>query len=169
MAPRKSRLALVAAIVLLGYTGLRGKLRRYEITEDSMEPSLHSGDYVIAQARTGQIVRGEIVILPHPESTGLELVKRVVGLPGETVNVSNGQVHINEAVLAEPWADGPTRPDGDWQLGTGEVFVLGDNRALSSSDSRQIGPIDETAIAWKVTARYWPLRGIGRIGAGPPT
>jgi len=164
MAPRKSRLALVAAAALLGYAGLRGKLRRYEIAEESMEPMLSAGDYLIAQTRSGPLRRGDIVIFCHPANADLELVKRVVGLPGESVTLSNGQVHINGAVLAEPWADGPARPDGEWQLNQSEVFVLGDNRAASSSDSRQVGPIGESAIGWKATARYWPLSGIGRLG-----
>ena len=163
MAPRKSRLALVAAVALLGYTGLRGKLRRYEIAEESMEPTLRSGDYVVAQARSGPLNRGDIVIFPHPSRTGLELVKRVIGLPGESITLSNGQVHSNDSILAEPWADGPALPDGTWLVGDSEVFVLGDNRAASASDSRQLGPISESAIGWRVTARYWPLHGIGRL------
>ena len=166
MAPRKSRLALLAAAALLSYAGLHGRLRRYEIAEDSMEPQLQRGDYILAQARTGHLARGDIVIFRHPEDSGLELVKRVIGLPGESVTLSNGQVHINDAVLAEPWADGPARPEGAWQLGAHEVFVLGDNRADSASDSRQIGAIDEGAIGWKVAARYWPLHGIGRLPTG---
>ncbi len=163
MAHRKSRLALIAAAALLGYAGLRGKLRRYEIAETSMEPALHPGDYVVAQTRSGNMSRGDIVIFPHPMRPDLELIKRVVGLPGEDINVSNGQVHINGAVIAEPWADGPTRPDGQWQLGSDQVFVLGDNRSLSATDSRQIGPVDQAVVGWKVTARYWPVSGVGRI------
>ncbi len=165
MAPRKSRMALVVAAALVGYAGVRGRLRRYEIAEGSMEPMLETGDYVIAQAHTGQLERGDIVIFADPETPELELVKRVIGLPGESVTLSNGQVHINDAVLAEPWADGPSRPEGSWSLGIDQVFVLGDNRAVSVSDSRQVGPVNLAAIEWKAVARYWPLRRIGRLSA----
>lgn len=167
MAPRKSRLALLGAVVLVGYAGTRGKLRRYEIAEDSMEPSLRSGDYVIAQARSGEVQRGDIVVFGNSAAPGLELVKRVIGLPGEAIDLSNGHVHINGVVLAEPWADRPTRPDHTLQLADDECFVLGDNRSRSAADSRELGPIRESDLGWVVVARYWPPQAIGRVNAFP--
>jgi signal peptidase I len=104
-----------------------------------------------------------MVIFSRPGSPGFDLVKRVIGLPGETIVISNGQVHANDAIVAEPWADGPTLPDGEWQLAGDEVFVLGDNRAVSSADSRTIGPVPLAAVGWEVVARYWPLGSAGRI------
>ncbi len=163
MAPRKGQGALVAALALLGLAGARGRLRRYEVAETSMEPALSPGNFLIAQSVNGPLRRGNIVVFPNPNDPTMELIKRVAGLPGETVTLSNGQVHIDGSVLAEVWADGPTRPDDVWELGPNEVFVLGDNRALSGSDSRRIGPIRTEAIAWKVTARYWPATSIGRL------
>ena len=130
-----------------------------------MEPQLSGGDYVLAKARRGPVGRGEIVIVPHPEIPGFELTKRVVGLPGELVNLSNGYVHIDGIVLAEPWADGPTRPDGEWQIDDSSVFVLGDNRPESAADSRTLGPIDTAAIKWRGVARYWPPGKVGRVTA----
>lgn len=147
----------------LAVAGLRGKLRRYEVAESSMEPQLSAGDFVIAQKGTGAIRRGDVVIAPHPEIPDFDLIKRVIGLPGETVTLDNGQVHIDGAVLAEPWADGPVRPDGEWRLNGGQTFVLGDNRPVSAADSRTIGPVEARTIEWKVVVRYWPLPSIGRI------
>jgi signal peptidase I len=89
-----------------------GRLRRYELAEESMAPTLLPGDYVVAQSRRDPPQRGDILICNHPHQSGLELVKRVVGLPGEEIVIANGQIHANAAVLAEPWADGPTLPDG---------------------------------------------------------
>lgn len=163
MAPRKTRVTLVAAIALLGFAGLKGKVRRYEVAETSMEPALSPGDYLIAQPTSGSVRRGEIIVFPNPNDPTMELIKRVIGLPGETVTLSNGQVHIDGSVLAEVWADGPTRPDDSWKLGPHDVFALGDNRSMSGSDSRRIGPISMDAIGWKVTSRYWPLTSIGRL------
>ena len=159
----RGRIALFTTLALAGYAGLRGKLRRYEIAERSMEPTLSPGDYLIAQARQDVPGRGEMVIFNHPGIPDFEMVKRVVGLPGEHVVISNGQVHASDAVLAEPWADGPTLPDGEWQLGENEIFVLGDNRAVSAADSRTLGPIPVAAAGWRLVARYWPLRSAGRI------
>lgn len=165
MALRGSRLLLAAALAAASAIGLHGRWRRYEIRESSMEPNLSAGDYVVAKARREPLGRGEIVIVPHPEIPGFELVKRVVGLPGEVVNLSNGYVHIDGIVLAEPWADGPTRPDGEWSLDASTAFVLGDNRPESSADSRTLGPVELETIKWQVVARYWPPSTVGRITA----
>ena len=158
------RLALIGTATLVAYAGLRGRLRRYEIAEESMAPTLLPGDYVIAQPRRESPQRGDILIFEHPHQAGFELVKRVVGLPGEQVVIARGQVHANDAVLAEPWADGPTLPDGTWNLDPDHVFVLGDNRARSAGDSRWIGPVNLHDARWKVVGRYWPLGSVGRVG-----
>jgi signal peptidase I len=156
----KTTLGLVAATAFAALLG--GRLRRYEIVERSMQPALDPGDFVLA-IPAGDLSRGSIVIFDRPDVDGYELVKRVVGLPGERVGIENGQVHIDQRVLAERWADGPTIPDGQWRLGPGEVFVLGDNRAISSSDSRALGPILRESIRWRVIIRYWPARTAGRV------
>ena len=103
------------------------------------------------------------MVIPDPLDPNRDLVKRVVGLSRERVTITNGQVHIDGRVLAEPWADGPTLPDGEWKLGTNEVFVLGDARARSTADSRLFGPIPASHAGWRIAARYWPLRALGRI------
>ena len=160
---RARRIALLAALAVLGSAGLRARLRRYEIAERSMQPTLAPGDYVVATALTESPERGDIVIFDHPHRPGFELVKRIVGLPGETIVIANGQIHADDAILAEPWADGPTRPDGKWELNPDQIFVLGDNRADSSGDSRWFGPVDTSRTGWKVIYRYWPTGSIGRV------
>lgn len=164
---RKSKVALAATLVAAGIVGLSGRWRRYEIAESSMEPELSAGDYLIAEAIDNGIQRGDIVVVPHPEIGGFELIKRVIGLPGEFINLSNGYVHIDGIALAEPWAKGPTRPDGDWALGPTEVFVLGDNRPISAADSRTIGPVEASTIHWRAAARYWPPRRAGHLSRRP--
>jgi signal peptidase I len=163
MRRRSGLIAISTAAAVIAVAGLKGKLRRYEIAEASMAPQLRAGDFIIAQARTGDLVRSDIVIIPHPEIAGFELIKRVVGLPGERITLANGQAHINGVVLAEPWADGPVRPDGEWELDDAQAFVLGDNRPVSAADSRTIGPVPTASIEWKAVARYWPPSRLGRI------
>ena len=165
MRTRRGWVALVATVTAVGVVGLRGKLRRYEIVERSMEPNLHQGDYVVAQARGIGLARGDVVIVPHPGVGDFILIKRVVGLPGETITLRDGMVHVDGAALAEPWANGPVHPDGEWQLGETQVFVLGDNRSASAADSRTIGPVRAATIEWKVVARYWPLNNMGRLSS----
>ncbi len=162
MRRRKGSLAALGAVVLAAVASLRGRVRRYVVAEDSMRPFFRPGDYLIAQRLTRLPERGSVVIIPHPAREGFELVKRVVGLPGERITIANGQVHVDGGVLAEPWADGITRPEGDWRLGPDELFVLGDHRAVSVDDSRTLGPVTAPA-RWKVTARYWPPGSIGLL------
>lgn len=159
---RVGKTAAAVALAALGLAALRGRVRRYEIAEQSMLPALRPGDYVIATPRR-VLERGDLVIFDYPDRVGFELVKRVVGLPGEVVTIENGQVHVDGGVLAERWADGPTLPAGRWPLRRDEVFVLGDNRAVSSGDSRTVGPIALDTVRWTVVARYWPLPNAGRV------
>jgi signal peptidase I len=157
--------ALTAIVVVSGAT-MRRRVRRYAIAEQSMAPALHPGDWVLAIRSGDPPLRGDIVVFDHPDSPGFELVKRVIGLPGETVTIANGQVHIDGAVLAEPWADGPTRPAAEWGLSADEILVLGDARSRSAADGRTLGPLPLAAATWRVRLRYWPIGGIGRVSPG---
>ncbi|MCZ7533545.1 MAG: signal peptidase I [Acidimicrobiia bacterium] len=142
---------------------LRGMLRRFEIKESSMAPALESGDWIVARRRVGDIGRGDIVVFDDPADTGMSLIKRVVGLGGETVSIESGQVVINGALLADPWASGITPTDGSWFVPEGHVWVLGDNRIESRSDGRTIGPIPVNAVGWQAIARYWPTSRAGSL------
>ncbi len=163
MRRRKGVAAALFGLAVLFIAGMRGRLRRYAISEQSMAPTLSHGDWTLARRLSNVPRRGAIVVFENPDHPGMELVKRVVGLPGEKITIANGQVHIDGSVLGEPWADGPTRPDGEWALGPGQIFVLGDVRSVSSADSRHVGPIDTSAARWQISARYWPPASIGRI------
>ena len=126
-----------------------------------MRPSLSPGDYLVAVATTSPR-RGDIVVFPDPERPDRDLVKRVIGLPGEMVTIDGGQVAVDGAILAEPWADGPTLPDDEWRLPDQTVFVLGDNRRISSGDGRSIGPLRVDNM-FRVVFRYWPLGSLGTL------
>ncbi len=136
----------------------------------SMEPNLHDHERVILEKvsyRIGTPARGDIVVFPI-EGEPLPLIKRVIGLPGETVEVRNGQVLMDGAALHEPYASGPTAGNTPPVLiPEGSVFVMGDNRAWGGSlDSRRLGPIPLTKLIGRATLAYWPpihmgiLRGI---------
>jgi signal peptidase I len=143
-------------VTVLAAAALRGVLRRFEIKESSMAPALESGDWVMARRRTATPTRGDIVVFDDPVGTGMNLVKRVIGEPGEHVGIENGRVTIDNAVLADRWADGVTAPDGEWDVPDDHIWVLGDNRRSSRSDSRLYGPIPIEIAKWQVVARYWP-------------
>jgi len=121
-----------------------------------MRPTLEPGDWVIAKRHRGVPRRGAVVVFASPQDPKLLLIKRVIGLPGERVIVADGQVHIDGSTLAETWASARTAPDSDDLVPGDAVWVLGDNRALSSADSRTIGPVRLDEVAWQALAIYWP-------------
>lgn len=128
----------------------------------SMEPGLHGGERMLVwrlQYAFAQPQRGDIVMCYYPHTGNMHYIKRVIGLPGETLEIRNGKVLIDGVALAEGYID--ERPAVDLEpvtLRAREYFVMGDNRN-HSTDSRdpRIGPIPAERIAGKAVAVIWPL------------
>ncbi len=145
---------LLTAIVFLVVNGLIG---RFRIEQVSMETTLHEGEYVIVDKvsyalRSPQ--RGEIVVLKRAGQP--DLIKRVIGLPGETLEVRDGRVYINGQPIAEPYIRGPiAQVTAPQQIPPGQYFVMGDNRN-NSSDSRAFGAIPRQDIVGRAWIIYWP-------------
>lgn len=127
-----------------------------------MAPLLAPGDYLITRLlRPGREPgRGDLVVY---RSEDRFLIKRVIGLPGETVTIEGGVLMIDGRPFAEAWWSAATRPDGTWTVPPDSWFVLGDNRPDSAGDSRSTGPIDSPALHSIAVARYRPLRRIRRL------
>lgn len=130
----------------------------YEIKEESMSPELLPEDYVLATKTNEPLSRGDIVIFKNSEKS-IDVVKRVVGLPGETISASNNELLVNCKTIEDPWAKTVTDDFIDCNVGENEVFVLGDQRRLSTSDSRTLGTINATDCL-KLKYRYWPYQRI---------
>lgn len=128
-------------------------IRRFAIAESSMTPALQAGDFVVT-VPLRQPSRGAIVVFTDPRESDFTLVKRIIGLPGEVVEIANGVVTIDGQPLDDRWSAVATEGDGTWSLPNTSVFVLGDLRTMSS-DSRTMGPIP-TDGCQRVVARYWP-------------
>ncbi len=159
---KRGIIAGAAAAAVATFAVVRGATRRFEIRESSMSPTLDPGDWVIARRISGIPDRGDIVVFRDPTGSGMNLVKRVIGLPGESIAISNGSVSIDGAILADRWAVGATSPDGEWNVPEHHIWVLGDNRGASRADGRTIGTTPLEAAQWQVVARYWPR---GRLGS----
>jgi signal peptidase I len=132
----------------------------------SMEPSLHNDERVIVEKITYRLIRGprrgDVVIV---EVAGQQepLIKRVVGLPGETVAVRGGRVFINGQPLEEEWAVQEGGPDcPPTQVPPHHIFVLGDNRG-HSNDSRSFGPVPVDQVLGRAWLVYWPLEEVGPV------
>lgn len=162
---RRGIIAGSIGVTLLAGAALRAGLRRFEIKEASMEPALEPGDWVVAKRRVGVLERGDIVVMDDPMGTGMNLVKRVMGLPGEDIGIENGRVTVNGALLADRWATGVTAPDGSWTVSDDEIWVLGDNRPRSRADGRVFGPAPIDTVHWQVVARYWPTTKVGMVAS----
>ncbi len=130
----------------------------YEIKEESMSPELLPEDYVLATKTNEPLSRGDIVIFKNSEKS-IDVVKRVVGLPGDTISASNNELLVNGKTIEDPWAKTVTDDFIDCNVGENEVFVLGDQRRLSTSDSRTLGTINATDC-FKLKYRYWPYQRI---------
>jgi signal peptidase I len=124
----------------------------------SMLPTLHPGEFLLVNKlayKISPMSRGDIVIFHHDEKE--DYIKRLIGLPGDTIKVDNGKVSVNQQVLTEPYIAAPPSYSGVWQVPAGSVFVLGDNRN-SSSDSHSWGFVSLEKLIGKALVVYWPLQ-----------
>ena len=132
---------------------------RFRVEGDSMQPTMHPNEYVLIDKISymlGQPQRGDIVVFRYPFGTERDFIKRVVGLPGETVTVMGGRVTVDGQLLDEPYIAAEPQYTGAWTLGPDEFFVLGDNRN-NSSDSHSWGPLKREFLIGRALLVYWPL------------
>jgi signal peptidase I len=159
-------IAVLASFLVRTYA-----VQTFFIPSKSMNPTLHVGDRILVNklsVRFGTINAGDIIVFKKPpaehcdDGTYTDLVKRVIGLPGQTISSQGNNVLINGVVLKEPWTYFHTLspPIKKMTLGPNEYFVMGDNRA-NSCDSRFWGPVPRSDIIGKVFFRIWPLSRIG--------
>jgi signal peptidase I len=178
-------LAKTAIQALLLFVILSALIGRFEIHQISMEPNFHEGQRVLVSkldsiwsslfVRTAHaadsrrnspfaLQHGQVVVFfKTPARDGDALIKRVIGLPGDTIELRDGAVMINGTLLNEPYVTGAQTSCGNYcrpfTLGPDEYFLMGDNR-VNSLDSRSFGPIPAGQIVGRVVLRYWPLEQI---------
>jgi len=153
-------------------------MQPHQVNGQSMEPTYHDGEYLMTDKvsyKFGVPKRGDIVVFKAPpnagcpEGTGCDYIKRVIGLPGDTVEVKDNHLYLNDELLVEPYLSdtlmtkaGEFTSNGPIIVPPGSYFVSGDNRP-HSSDSRVWGPVPLDLIVGKVFFRYWPLSRMGII------
>jgi signal peptidase I len=153
---------LVVAVVLAVVGFLRTfVIEPYVISGVSMEPTFADAERLLISKLATKVTglgRGDIIIFEHPEEPGKRLIKRIVGLPGETVVIQDGRVFVNGAPLDEPYLD-PALPDLSQMrpvhVDAEHYFVLGDNRDRSN-DSRRMGTIARSAVIGKALFTFYP-------------
>jgi signal peptidase I len=143
-------------------------IQPFIVEGQSMEPSFENYNYLITEKVSfyfSQPQRGEVVIFHPPDSPSINYIKRIIGLPGETVEVKNGGVYVNGTRLDEPYLASNEETLSDQATGTkvtlgqDQFFVMGDNRE-HSRDSRELGPIPKGNIVSRVWFRLLPINNI---------
>jgi signal peptidase I len=138
-----------------------------QVSGTSMLPTLHNRDRVAVEKislKSNKIKRGEIVIFdPGDKGRGI-YIKRVIGIPGDTVEIVGGLVYVNGKQIKEDYLKPGTYTEGEikQQIPEGEIFVLGDNREVSE-DSRYIGPIPIENLKGHATFRIFPFNQMGKV------
>lgn len=127
---------------------------------DSMKNTLKNGDILLLY-KLSSIDRFDIIVLDE-EKDNEKIIKRVIGLPGETVAIKKGKIYINDKVIDDEYAYGQTSDYDKVTLRDNEYFILGDNR-LISKDSRYFGPIKDNEIKGKIVFRLFPFTKIGTV------
>ena len=127
---------------------------------DSMKNTLKNGDILLLY-KLSSINRFDIIVLDE-EKDNEKIIKRVIGMPGETVAIKKGKIYINDKVIDDEYAYGETSDYNKVTLKDDEYFILGDNR-LISKDSRYFGPIKDNEIKGKIVFRLFPFTKIGTV------
>lgn len=158
--------ALLAALLVKTFL-----FQAFYIPSPSMTPTLAVGDRVLVNKvsyKVGEIERGDVVVFARPASEGTggikDLIKRVVALPGETIESRNGKVFVDDRLIGETYLteQGSTENLQRQEVPAGMVFVMGDNRA-NSKDSRVFGPIPIDSVVGRAYVRVWPLNHLGLL------
>jgi len=151
--------ALVIAVLVRGFI-----IEPYVVNGPSMEPTLWTGERLFISKlayRFGKPQRGDIVMFRYPLNPEKDYVKRVIAIPGDTIEMRMGRVYINGQQVSEPFVQFPGLYNMSAQVVPPDtVFVMGDNRA-NSEDSREFGPVKLSLVRGKAVFRVWPLKAAG--------
>ena len=154
---REALTTILLALVI--FLGLQVTIQSSIVLGSSMEPNFETGQRLIVDKvtyRFGDVKRGDVVILRPPSNSSVDYIKRVIALPGETVEIKDGLVYIDGKTLSEPYIlDPPRYAMKSVDVPQGYCFVLGDNRN-SSNDSHIWGPLPLDNIGGKVWISIWP-------------
>jgi signal peptidase I len=178
----------VIALAIIMFVAVRSVAQNFVVDGASMLPSFHNGELLIVNRlayRTfdvswipgvdksnwepfGQPEIGDVIVFKFPLDQSRDFIKRVIGLPGQTVAIHDDKVFVDGRALTEPYIlDAPNYTYGPTVVPSGDLFVLGDNRD-NSYDSHSWGMLDQHLIIGRADVRYWPFSQIGLISHARP-
>jgi signal peptidase I len=147
---------LMAVVLFLLLNAVTSRVRVYNV---SMQPTLHEGNLLVVNKlayKLSEPKRGDIIVFHYQGTLTEDYIKRVIGLPGDTIDIGGGIVRVNGQAITEPYIAELQGYTGTWKVPEGELFVLGDNRNRSS-DSHDWGFVKQEWVVGKAILVYWPL------------
>ena len=161
---------MAIAIFMVVYLFL---MRPHQVSGKSMVPNFQDGEYLLTEKvsyRLNPPKRGDVVVFSAPPTRRQDFIKRVIAVPGDKIELKDGQVYVNSKLLEETYLPAEFKTDAGeflrsgkaYTLTTDEYFVFGDNRG-NSKDSRDFGPIKKADIVGKAWVVYWPPQSAGVV------
>lgn len=150
----------ILALTVLIFLVVRFVAQSYYVKGISMQPGLVNGQYVMVNKVTYLFhgpEHGDVIIFHYPKDVSQDFIKRVIGVPGDTITTDRNHVTLDGKVLDEPYISVPYNLEGKtWTVPAGQYFVMGDNRP-QSDDSRTWGFVPQNYIIGKAVIVFWPL------------
>ncbi|GER88299.1 signal peptidase I [Dictyobacter vulcani] len=160
----------IIALALVIFLVVRFVVQSYRVDGPSMQPGLVTNEFVMVNKLAyvfQEPERGDVVVFHWPKDVRQDFIKRVIGLPGDTVTIDREHVTVNGKLLTEPYISAPFNQEGQsWQVPAGQYFVMGDNRPVSD-DSRSWGFVPKDYMVGKAALVFWPLNTIHTINTYP--
>ena len=148
------------ALTFIIFLVIHFTVQNYMVDGTSMQPGLNSNQYVLVNKLSYLFhapERGDVIVFHWPVDTNKDLIKRVIGVPGDVIVIDKTRVWVNGALLTETYIKAPANPAGNrWVVPSNAYFVMGDNR-LVSDDSRDWGFVPKSYIIGKAVLVYWPF------------
>jgi signal peptidase I len=148
------------ALTFIIFVVIHFTVQNYMVDGTSMQPGLNNNQYVLVNKLAYLFhapERGDVIVFHWPVDTNKDLIKRVIGVPGDVIVIDRTTVRVNGVLLTEPYINAPANPVGNrWVVPPNDYFVMGDNR-LVSDDSRDWGFVPKSYIIGKAVLIYWPL------------
>ena len=163
---RSSKVGLAVIIFLI----IRIGIQNYRIEGASMEPNFHNGEYLIVNKlayRLGEYERGDVIVFKYPNDPSKDYIKRVIGLPGDTVEIRGGELFVNDKQIEEPYKHMPNvRDEPPTVVDAGHLYVMGDNRP-ASSDTRSWGQLGQNFVIGQAWLAIYPFDTAGLVKHQP--
>ena len=153
-------------LAVLIFLVIRSLVQNYRIEGQSMEPNFHHGQYLLVNKlayRLGEYRRGDVIVFHYPNNPSQDYIKRVIGLPGDTIEFRDGVLFVDGLNVDEPYAQVPIARNIPAQtVAPGFLYVLGDNRP-ASSDTRTWGQLSQDFVIGKAWLAIWPVDNAGLV------